>query len=269
MRVQTDEKVGIGGFIVTGSTPKTVIVRAIGPTLAAHNITGALPDPVLELHGSGEGAMIINDNWKETQEEAIRDTGLAPADDLESAIVATLEPGNYTAIVRGKEKGAGIALVEIYDVGERAASRLSNLSTRAFVGTGEDLVIAGFLLSGDTASNKLVLRGIAPSLSAELFPVNSLLANPTLELRDSNGALVEANDNWGDDAQQAAEISGAGLAPAHHLESGLAAMLPPGLYTVLLSGVNDGVGVGVVELYDLGPCQAEGASFSCESPPNP
>ena len=253
MRVQTEDKVGIGGFIITGSMPKTVIIRAIGPTLADHNIHGALPDPVLELHGSGEGAMIVNDNWKETQEEAIQATGLAPADDLESAIVATLEPGNYTAIVRGKDKGAGIALVEVYDLGEGVDCRLANLSTRAFVGTGEDIVIAGFMLSGDTASNKLVFRGIGPSLSADLFPANSLLANPALELRDGNGALVGANDNWPDDPSQAAEFVSARLAPVHHLESSIAAMLPPGLYTVLLSGVNDGVGIGVVELYDLGP----------------
>ena len=118
MRVQTGDNVGIGGFIITGSTPKHVIIRAIGPTLARYDIGDALADPVLELHGPGAFATITNDNWRDTQEDEIQATGIPPTDDLESAIVATLAPGAYTAIVRGNGNTSGVALVEVYDLNQ-------------------------------------------------------------------------------------------------------------------------------------------------------
>jgi hypothetical protein len=253
MRVQTGDKVGIGGFIITGSASKRVIVRAIGPSLTHYGIVDMLADPALELHGSAGFATITNDNWRDTQEAEIQATGMSPTNDLESAIVVTLSPGVYTAIVRGRNNTSGVALIEIYDLNQGADSKLANLSTRAFVSTGDNIVIAGFLLSSETTSDRVVVRGIGPSLAPGVFPVSAVLANPTLELRDTNGTLILANDDWQDNALQAAEITAAGLAPGNSLESAIAATLPPGLYTALLSGINNGSGIGIVEVYDRGP----------------
>ena len=147
MRVQTGDNVGIGGFIITGSAPKHVIVRAIGPSLTHFGVPNVLADPVLELHGPGGFATITNNNWRDTQEDEIQATGIPPTNDLESAIVATLDPGAYTAIVRGNGNTSGVGLVEVYDLNQGVDSKLANLSTRAFVSTGDNIVIAGFLLS--------------------------------------------------------------------------------------------------------------------------
>jgi hypothetical protein len=244
--------VGIGGFIITGTTPKYVLIRGIGPSLTGFGIANALADPVLELHGPSAFATITNDNWRDTQEAAIQATGIPPNSDLESAIVATLTPGAYTAIMRGNDNTSGIALVEVYDLNQGVDSNLANLSTRAFVSTGEDIVIAGFLLSDDSTSNRVVVRGIGPSLAPGSFPASGVLADPILELRDSNGMLLIANNDWQDDPVQAAEITSAGLAPANNLEAAISAILPPGLYTALLAGANNGTGIGVVEVYDRG-----------------
>jgi hypothetical protein len=250
MRVQTGDNVGIGGFIITGSTPKHVIIRALGPTLARYNIGDVLADPVLELHGPGAFATITNDNWRDTQEDEIQVTGIPPTNDLESAIVATLVPGAYTAIVRGNGSTSGIALVEVYDLNQGVDSKLANLSTRALVGTGDEIVIAGFLLSDESASNTVVVRGIGPSMAPGSFPVSVALADPMLELRDTDGTLLSANNDWQDNPVQAAEITALGLAPTNNLESGITVSLPPGLYTALLSGENNDTGIGVVEVYD-------------------
>jgi hypothetical protein len=250
MRVQTGDNVGIGGFIVTGTVPKEVIVRAIGPSLTAFGIPDVLADPVLELHGPGTFATITNNNWRDTQENEVQATGIPPASDLESAIVATLAPGAYTAIVTGNGGTSGVALVEVYDLNHGVASKLANLSTRAFVSTGENIVIAGFLLSNEGTSNEIIARGIGPSLTP--LGVPGALADPMLELRDNNGALLLANNDWQENSGQAAEIIAAGLAPTDNLEAALAATLPPGLYTALLSGMNGGTGIGVVEVYDRG-----------------
>ncbi|MEY2489630.1 MAG: hypothetical protein QOC70_1572 [Verrucomicrobiota bacterium] len=250
MRVQTGDNVGIGGFIITGNAPKHVILRAIGPSLTQYGVPGALADPVMELHGPGAFATITNDNWRDTQAAEIKATFIPPSNLLESAIVATLAPGAYTAIVSGKNNTSGVALVEVYDLDHSPASTLANLSTRAFVSTADNIVIAGFLVNA-VVNDRIAVRGIGPSLTA-LGVVNAL-ANPTLELRDSNAALLVANNNWQDDPAQAAELTAAGLAPTNPLESGIAATLPPGLYTALLAGVNNGTGVGVVEVYDRGP----------------
>jgi hypothetical protein len=252
MRVQTGDNVGIGGFIITGSVPKRVILRAIGPSLTHFNVPNVLADPVLELHGPGAFVTTTNDNWRSTQEDEIQATGIAPTDDLESAIVATLVPGPYTAIVRGKNNTSGVALIEVYDLNQGVASKLANLSTRAFVDTGDNIVIAGFLLSDNVNDDRVVVRGIGPSLAPGSFPASAVLANPTLELRDGNGTLLIANNDWQDNAAQAAEITAAGLAPSNNLESAVAATLPPGLYTALLAGLNNGTGIGVVEVYDRG-----------------
>ena len=205
---------------------------------------------------------ITNNNWRDTQEAEIQATGIPPTNDLESAIVATLDPGAYTAIVRGNGNTSGVALVEVYDLDQGADAKLANLSTRAFVSTGDNIVIAGFLLSGDATNginglggpgdDRVIVRGIGPSLAPALFPASAVLANPTLELRDTNGTLILSNNDWQDNAAQAAEITAAGLAPTNDLESAIAATLPPGLYTALLAGLNNGTGIGVVEIYDRG-----------------
>jgi uncharacterized protein DUF11 len=250
MRVQTDDNVGIGGLIITGSAPKHVLLRAIGPSITS--VSGALADPVLELHGSGGFATITNDNWQDDPAQAalIIATGIAPTNNLESAIDATLNPGAYTAIVRGKNNTTGVGLVEVYDLSQAVLAKLANISTRALVGTGSDIVIAGFILGNNTGNDKIIVRGIGPSLTA--LGVANALANPTLELRDSNAALLISNNDWQDDSAQAAELTAAGLAPANQVESGIVASLPPGAYTALLAGLNNTTGVGLVEVYDRG-----------------
>ena len=251
MLVQTGDNIGVGGFIITGSGPKNLIIRAIGPSLTRYGIVDVLADPVLELHGPGAFATITNDNWRDTQEAQIAVTGLPPTNDFESAIVVTLVPGAYTAVVKGKNNTSGVALIEVYDLNQDATSRLANLSTRAFVSTGNDIVIAGFVLSDGNGSDRIVVRGLGPSLSG--FGLSPLLANPTLEVRNSNGSLVLTNNDWQDNAAQAAELTAAGLAPTNNLEAAIAATLPPDLYTALLAGLNNGTGIGIVEIYDRGP----------------
>ena len=248
--MQTGDNVGVGGFIISGTTPKRVLIRGIGPSLIGFGVANARADPVIELHGPGAFATIINNNWRDSQEDEIQATGIPPASDLESAIVVTLSPAAYTAIVRGNGSTSGVALVEIYDLNQGVASKLANLSTRAFVSTGEDIIIAGFLLSDDSTSNRVIVRGIGPSLAPGSFPASGVLADPILELRDSNGVLLIANNDWRDDQAQAVEITLAGLAPANNLEAAISAILPPGLYTALLAGANNGTGIGVVEVYD-------------------
>ena len=249
MRVGTGDNVGIGGFIISGITPKHVLIRAIGPSLTRSGVPNPLADPVLELYHSGPAPFASNNNWRDTQEAAIKATGIPPVNDLESAIDTTLTPGNYTAVVRGNNGGTGVALVEVYDLNQ-PAGRLANISTRAFVQTDVDITIAGFILGNQNGADRIVIRGIGPSLASS--GVNNPLPNPTLELRDRDGALLATNNDWQDDPAQAAKLSAAGLAPSHNLESGIAITLPPGSYTALLAGDNNSTGIGLVEVYDLG-----------------
>jgi len=249
-RIVTGDGVGIGGFIIAGTASKHVLIRAIGPSLSQFGVPDPLADPVLELHGPAGFATIIDDNWRDAQQAAILATGLAPTNDLESAIDATLPPGNYTAVIRGKNNAVGVALVEIYDVNRSVPSKLANISTRAFVNTGDNIVIAGFILGDGNGDDRIVVRGLGPSLTA--LGVPNALADPTLELRDNNGTVLFSNNNWQDDPAQAAELTAAGLAPSNNLESAIAATLPPGLYTALLAGRNNGTGNGLVEVYDRG-----------------
>ncbi len=249
MRVETGANVGIGGFIITGSAPKHVLLRAIGPS--STSVSGVLADPVLELRGPSI-ATVTNDNWQDdpAQAAAIIATGIQPTNNLESAIDATLNPGAYTAIVSGKNGTTGVALVEVYDLSPAVLAKLANISTRALVGTGSDIVIAGFILGNNSGLDQIIIRGIGPSLTS--LGVAGALANPTLELRDSNGAVVISNNDWQDDPVQAGLLTAAGLAPGNALESGLAIALSPGAYTALLGGQNNTTGVGLVEVYDRG-----------------
>ena len=257
MRVQTGDNVAIGGFIITGSAPKQVLLRGIGPSLAGSGVPDPLADPVLELHGPPGFPTIINDNsmdWCTLPQMPPcfpPDPFQPPGNPLESFIGLWLDPGAYTVILRGHENApTGVGLVEVYDLGQAAASKLANISTRAFVNTGANIMIAGFILGNGAGEDNVILRGIGPSLAGSGVP--NVLADPTLELRDGNGALMRANNNWQDDPAQAVIITAAGLAPTNQLESGIAATLPPGPYTALLAGLNSGTGIGLIEVYDRG-----------------
>ena len=241
--VGTGNDVGIGGFIIVESAP--ILIRGIGPSLGSGGISNPLGDPVLELHGPPGFSTVTNNNWRDTQEAEIIATGIPPTDDLESAILVNLIPGAYTAILKGNNDGTGVGLVEIYDLSGSFPSAtprpLRNLSTRAFVSTGNDIVIAGFILGGGSANDLVLLRGIGPSLAQSGVP--NPLANPMLELRNSDGAVIRSNDDW----QNGSPVS---LPPTDPLESAIQTVLSPGAYTALLSGVNNGTGVGLVEVYD-------------------
>jgi glucose/arabinose dehydrogenase len=248
-RVETGNGVLISGFINTGTAAKKVIIRALGPSTG---VTDALADPVLELHGSDGSLITFNNNWKDNTAQAqqdIIDNQLAPANDLESVIVITLQPGTYTAIIRGQGNATGVGLVEVYDVDRGTASRLGNISGRASVQTGSNSLFAGFIIGNNIGAATVVVRGLGPSL-AQSGIINPLL-DPTLELHNNNGTLLIGNDNWQDDASQAARISANGLAPTNPLESAVFASLLPGTYTAIVAGKNGGTGVGLVEVYNL------------------
>jgi plastocyanin len=243
LRVDSGDNVLIGGFIITGTQPKQVIVRAIGPSLASF-FPGVLSDPTLELRDSSGNLISSNDNWRSDQEAAIIATGIPPSHDLESAIVATL-PANtsaYTAIVRGANSATGIGVVEAYDLNQTVDSKLANISTRGLVQTGDDVLIGGLIVLGQN-SLRVIVRAIGPSL-----PVPGPLANPTLELRDGNGSLTASNDDWRSD--QETEIIATGVAPTNDLESAIVRTLAAGNYTAIVRGVG-GTGVGLVDAYGL------------------
>jgi phospholipase/lecithinase/hemolysin len=245
--VGTGDNVAIGGFIVTGSDPKKVIVRGIGPSLTQYNVPNALQDPTLELHDQSNGAVIaFNDNWKDTQQTEIEQSGLAPSNDAESAIVATLNPGAYTAILQGKNNGTGIGLVEVYDLDPTANSTLANISTRGFVGTGDNVIIGGFIV-GDGEHPIMEVRAIGPSLMSS--GVADALLDPTLELHDQNGTLLASDDDWRDGQESAIQASG--LAPSDDRESAIVASLGPGNYTAVVRGKNNTTGVALVEVYRI------------------
>jgi glucose/arabinose dehydrogenase len=247
-QVQTGDNVLIGGFVITGNVAKKVIVRAIGPSLQQAGVPGALADPVLDLHEPGN-VVVTNDNWKTDQQTEIQNSGHAPTNDLESAIVATLPPGAYTAIVSGINGTSGVGLVEMYDLDTAAASQLINISGRAFVQTGDDVMIGGFVVGHNIGASKVIVRAIGPSLAQA--GISNPLADPTLELHDGNGTLISSNDNWQDDPDQAAAITASGHAPTNPLESAISISLAPGNYTAIVAGKNGGTGIGLVEVYKI------------------
>jgi hypothetical protein len=245
--VQTGDNVMIGGFIVIGSGQKNVIVRAIGPSLANHGITNPLQNPTLELHDHTGAVIASNDNWMNApNKQEIVDSGLAPSNNLESAILTNLNPGAYTAIVRGVNNGTGIALVEGYDLDRTAGSKLGNISTRALVETGNNVMIGGLIVTGPD-SDQVIVRAIGPSLTQH--GITNALADPTLELHNQNGTLLASNDNWKD--TQEAQIQATGLAPTNDKESAIVRTLAPGNYTAIVRGKNNTIGVALVEVYGL------------------
>ena len=247
-RVETGQGVVISGFIVTGTTPKRVGVRGLGPSLANFGVLGPLADPIIHLNRGDGSLVMVNDNWKNTQQAEITAAGLAPSDDREAALIATLPAGNYTAIVSGKNGGTGVTLAEVYDLDQAADSRLANISTRATVGTGSDVLIGGFITGSKIGATRVAIRALGPSL--QQFGIANPLPDPRLELRDANGALLASNDNWQSDAGQAALITGYGLAPPNSVDSAIAISLAPGRYTAIVTGKNNQAGIGLVEIYD-------------------
>jgi len=264
---QTGDNVGIAGFIVKGSGFKRVIVRAIGPSLSSGGqpIPGTIQDPILELHDSN-GATVTNDNWRSTQETEIQQSGLAPSDNREAAIIRTVPAGNYTGIIRDAHGASGVGLIEVYDLGgvglseeERSASNpdepeastteLGNLSVRADVRTDDNVLIDGLILQGGT-SKRVLFRALGPSIKVNGAPLPGALQNPTLELHDGNGALLRSNADW-KDAPNVTEIQATGLAPTDDHESAILLPLTPGNYTTIMRGVNRSTGIGLAEAYKL------------------
>ena len=239
MRIEPGENVLIGGFIITGNNPKRVLLRALGPSLP---LADRLADPILDLRDRSGQTIATNDNWIDAANaQDIIATDISPTNDLESAILTTLAPGPYTAIVRSTTNGSGMALVEAYDLDRGLHSKLINISTRGLVQTGNNVLIGGLIVLGQHPINVL-LRAIGPSL-----PVSDGLANPVLELRNSSGALIGSNDDWRSDHET--EIMATGIAPSNDLEAAILQPLAPGQYTAIVSGVNGSTGVGLVEAY--------------------
>jgi hypothetical protein len=246
--IQTGDRVSIGGFIISGNAPKRVVLRGVGPSLGARGVSNALQDPVLTLNDSNNNVIAENDNWRDSpDQQAIQASSLAPTDDREAAIIRTLDPGAYTAIVTGKNGAQGVGLVEIYDIDGASDPRLGNLSTRAFVGENDNVLIGGFIASASTGGNADgVLRGLGPSLTAR--GVNGALQDPTIELFDANGNSTDFNDNW-KDSDGRNRIESSGFAPSDDREAVLFGSFPPGLYTAIVRGKGE-TGVGLVEIYN-------------------
>jgi hypothetical protein len=250
-RVETGDNVLIGGFIVSGTQPKKVVVRGIGPSLGGFGIPGAVADPTLELHNSAV-TLARNDDWKvrpdnTSQQAEVEATHLAPTDERESVIVATL-PANdsaYTAVLRGKNDSTGVGLIEVYDVDPAGNAKLANISTRGLVETGDNVLIGGIIPS--KGLTKVVVRAIGPSLGN--FGITNPLLDPTLEIYNASGTRIAENDNWQSSQQEL--IQGAHLAPTDARESAIITALGPGAYTAIVRGKNGTTGIALVEAYNI------------------
>jgi hypothetical protein len=262
LQVGTADRVMIAGFIVQGSAPKKVLIRAAGPSLTQFGVPNALANPRLELHDTNN-TIGMNDNWQTTQiggvitsdqVAEIQNSGLAPRDPAESALIATLAPGTYTAIVQGVSGGTGVGIVEAYDLNAASGSILANISTRGFVQTGDNVMIGGFIVV--TQPTRVIIRATGPSLTQ--FGVPDALANPQLELHDATTSTIARNDDWQTTqifgiitSDQVAAIQNSQLAPTNQLESAIIATLQPGNYTAIVRGFNSTLGNALVEVYAL------------------
>lgn len=245
LRVEPGDNALIGGFIIRGSEQKKVVLRGIGPSL---NVPGKLDDPVIQVFNSAGVNIAGNDDWKTNQQE-VEDSGLAPSDDRESALVLTVDPGAYTVVMRGKNNGSGIGVVDMFDIGLAANARLANVSSRGKIGTGDNVLIGGFFAGPQTAAvTGVVFRAIGPSLSN--FGVPQPMQDPMIEIHNGNGDVIASNDDW--QSSQKTEIEAAGLAPSDPRESAiLLRNFDPGPYTAIVLGKNNATGVGLVEIYDV------------------
>ena len=265
LSVGTGDNAMIGGFIITGTQAKTVIVRGIGPSLP---VPGALADPVIAVYYNSSGEPVAtNDNWRDEDPKRVQQvilSGLAPTNDLESALWGILNPGAYTVVVRGKNDVTGIGLFEVYDLDQTVGSKLANISTRGFVETGDNVMIGGTIIIG-SAPTGVLLRAIGPSLTN--FGVPNALQDPTLELHDGNGALMASNDNWRSDQEN--EIIATTIPPTNDLESAILQTLSPGAYTAIVQGKNDSTGVALVEAYQLDSTSTPAPSPSPTPSPSP
>jgi hypothetical protein len=241
LAVGTGNNVLIAGFIVTGTQPKKIIVRGIGPTLPVNE---NLADPTLELHESS-GAVTANENWRDTQQDELQATTIPPGNDYESAIVKSLNPGNYTAVLAGKGGTTGVGVVEVYDLDLTVDSKLANISTRGFVDQGDNVLICGTIVVGSGTTNVL-FRAIGPSLPN----IPNALQDPTLELHDGQGSIIESNDNWQDSPNKQAIIDST-IPPSDPHEAAILYQLTPGNYTAVVRGKDNTTGVAVVEAYQL------------------
>ena len=246
--VSVGDNVLIGGFIITGTDPKTIVLRALGPTLSGFGLSDVLADPVLKVYNSSRTLIATNDNWQDDIGAGyITVNGLAPANPSESALLQNLAPGAYTVIVSGKDPTPGIGLVELYDLSPITNSKLGNISARGDVGTADNVLISGFIV-GDVESATVIIRALGPSLAS--FGVSGVLSDPTLTIYDANGSVIASNDNWLDNTN-AIDIQKNGLAPPNALESAIVLHLPAGAYTAIVRGANGGTGVGLAEVYTL------------------
>jgi hypothetical protein len=243
---QQGDKVGIAGFIISGTGTKRILARAIGSSLT---VNGKLQDPYLEIHDSSGGAPLVNDDWRTSQESEILQTGLAPSDDRESAIVKRLPAGTYTAIIRGADNSPGIGVVQLYDLSTSDPTELGNLSVRASVETDDNVLFDGLILQGGTPK-RVLFRALGPSIKSNGVPVPGTLQNPTMELQDSYGGTLATKDDW-DKATNATEIQNTGLAPTDPRESAILTTLGPGSYTTIVRGVGRTTGIGLAEAYKL------------------
>jgi hypothetical protein len=241
LAVGTGTNVLIGGFIVTGTVPKKVLVRGLGPSLP---VTENLADPTLELHASSGAIIAGNDNWRDTQQNDLQATTIPPNNDYESALVKSLNPGAYTAILAGKGVTTGVGLVELYDLDVTVDSKLANISTRGFVGRGDSVLIGGTIVLG-SGSTSVLFRAIGPSLAG----VSNSLKDPTLELHDRQGTKIATNDNWQD--SQEADIRATTIPPKDRREAAILRQLTPGAYTAIVRGKSDTTGVALVEAYQI------------------
>ena len=243
LAVGTGVNVLIAGFIVTGSQPKRIIVRGLGPLLP---VSENLADPTLALRDSSGALVAGSDNWRDTQQEELKATTIPPRNDYESAIVRSLDPGAYTCLLAGKGDTTGVGLVEVYDLDLTADSKLANISTRGFVDQGDKVLIGGTIIVGSVSTTtKILFRAIGPSVAGVPNP----LQDPTLELHDSQGSMIASNNNWED--SQADEIRATTIPPSDPLEAAILHELQPGGYTAIMHNKNNTTGVAVIEAYQL------------------
>jgi arylsulfate sulfotransferase len=248
--VGTGDNVLIGGFIVSGTDPKGMVLRALGPSLRRFELSGLLADPVLSVYNSSGTLVAINDNWQtDPSRFFVEANGLAPENPSESAVARTLPPGAYTVIVRGKDVTPGIGLVELYDISTLANAKLGNMSTRGSVGTQDNILINGFIV-GDVDSATVIVRALGPTLATAPYGVSGVLSDPTLTIHDSTGSIIASNDNWQDDPN-AILVQKNGLTPPDPLESALVLHLPAGAYTAIVRGANGATGNALLEVYHL------------------